>query len=776
MADSDPPLSISAPLCDDPAAPPPTTPPSPISASSTSFLSRVASRRRFARRVLQMERDEGHECHPTREELRVGYHCMVEHDQWLHVHGNCWHADMPSVQQVTELLQQFPNLASVRVPLRGDVDLGPGDVRTVLDAVAGLGALRSCHVQADVAGWMEREERCGRRDEETEEEEEKEKEIAREWERRWAEEDGIVVKVAARELVARRGREIRRERKEARREQERQQRRTEMSRAIKAGLLGVVSRVAGRGARLSPDLFLGLESRLQKLILLHTPYSSGDSDGSGNGGNGERGDGDYSEVVMVMHGSAWRLSQLQGLETSLRVPFDDDQEEFEEGRGVWSHYLGLTEEVPEEEGEEQQGLAHAPAATAVGVTAAGVGAATAAGGPIRGLASLPLLSSLTLRSSLGLPPSIRHLRHLTRFLAPKALPDTSDALPLLPNLQVLSMTADGITAGAPLPVSLRRLQLRYNQCSLLHAAGRAAESVEHLEVTAVGAGGQDSCVYGDLVPTLSPHRWDPAWRGEGDRFLFPNLREMIVTKCWGGAMEVDMGPLPSLTHLSVFWSVRLHGIDQGWYSNLRYLHLYQPLPDCHWEGKPGGELGSSNLFSHLPSLHSLVVDNCCQLGGREMLASLSALTQLHTLGLSVIRNDMWTLTCRTEVPWWAWDHGLEAYYQNNTQVIHLKPEIACPASLRVLQIAKCDLPFLPDSLASATALTELTLHHWTNLQTLPSFFSSFTELRRIRVTGCGETKPSAPPGLLPQLKDRNWFHSVDCDGCRELHKREPCGE
>ncbi|CAI5996658.1 unnamed protein product [Closterium sp. NIES-64] len=727
MADSDPPLSISAPLCDDPAAPPPTTPPSPISASSTSFLSRVASRRRFARRVLQMERDEGHECHPTREELRVGYHCMVEHDQWLHVHGNCWHADMPSVQQVTELLQQFPNLASVRVPLRGDVDLGPGDVRTVLDAVAGLGALRSCHVQADVAGWMEREERCGRRDEETEEEEEKEKEIAREWERRWAEEDGIVVKVAARELVARRGREIRRERKEARREQERQQRRTEMSRAIKAGLLGVVSsgnygnsgdsgnrnclpavllsgspfsalkslkelqlrlRVAGRGARLSPDLFLGLESRLQKLILLHTPYSSGDSDGSGNGGNGERGDGDYSEVVMVMHGSAWRLSQLQGLETSLRVPFDDDQEEFEEG----------------------------------------------------------------------------------------PLPDTSDALPLLPNLQVLSMTADGITAGAPLPVSLRRLQLRYNQCSLLHAAGRAAESVEHLEVTAVGAGGQDSCVYGDLVPTLSPHRWDPAWRGEGDRFLFPNLREMIVTKCWGGAMEVDMGPLPSLTHLSVFWSVRLHGIDQGWYSNLRYLHLYQPLPDCHWEGKPGGELGSSNLFSHLPSLHSLVVDNCCQLGGREMLASLSALTQLHTLGLSVIRNDMWTLTCRTEVPWWAWDHGLEAYYQNNTQVIHLKPEIACPASLRVLQIAKCDLPFLPDSLASATALTELTLHHWTNLQTLPSFFSSFTELRRIRVTGCGETKPSAPPGLLPQLKDRNWFHSVDCDGCRELHKREPCGE
>ncbi|CAI7795529.1 unnamed protein product [Closterium sp. NIES-53] len=796
------------------AAPPAAAPPLPLSAASS---------RRFARRVLQLERDEGHECHPTREELRVGYHCMVEHDQWLHVNRNCWHAHMPSVQHVTELLLQFPNLASVRVPLRGDVALGPGDVRMVLYAVAGLGALRSCHVQADVAGWVEREERQGRRDEETEEEEEKEKEIARERERRWAEEDGTVVKVAARELVARRGREIRRERKEARRAQERQQRRKELSRAIEAGLLGVVSRgnggnsnclpavlqsgspfsaltslkelqlrlrVAGRGARLSLDLFLGLESRLQKLTLLHTPCSSGDGNigcngdgdgggGGGDGGNGERGAGGYNEVVMVMPGSAWRLSQLQELETSFRVPFDDDQEEFEEGRGLWSRYLGLTEEVLEEEGEEQQGPAHTPAAAAAaaaGVAAPATAAAAPAGaetGPIRGLASLPLLSSLSLRSSLGLPPSIRHLRHLTRLLAPKALSDTSDSLSLLPNLQSLSMMADGITAGPPLPASLRRLQLRYNWCSLLHAAGRAAGSVEHLEVSAVGAGGQDSCVYGDLVPTLSPHRWDPAWGGEGDRFSFPNLREMIVTKCWGGAMEIDMGPLPSLTYLSVFWSVRLHGIDQGWYSNLRFLHLYQPLPDCHWEGNPEGELGSRNLFAHLPNLHTLVVDNCCQLGGREMLASLSVLTQLHTLRLSIIRNEMWTLTSRTEVPWWAWDHGLEAYYRN-TEVSHLKPEIACPASLRELQIVKCDLPFLPPSLAAATALTELTLHHWTNLQTLPSFLSSFTELREIRVTGCGETKPSAPPGLLPLLKDRIWFHSVDCDGCRELQKREPC--
>ncbi|CAI5474968.1 unnamed protein product [Closterium sp. Yama58-4] len=487
----------------------------------------VASRWWFARRVLQLERDAGHECHPTREELRVGYHCMAEHDQWLHVNGNCWHADMPSAQQVADLLLQFPNLASVRVPLRGDVALGPGDVRMVLDAVVGLGALRSCHVQADVAGWVEREKRCGQRDDEAEEEDKKG--IARERERRWAEEDGWL----------------------------------------------------GGGF---PDLFLGLESRLQKLTLLHTPGGSGDGDRS-----------------------AWRLSQLQELETPLRVPFDDDYEEYEKGRGVWSHYLGLTEE------------------------------------------------------------------------------------------------------------------------------------------------------------------------GEGDRFSFPNLREMILTKCWGGAMEIDMGPLPSLTHLSVFWSVRLHGIDQGWYSNLRFLHLYQPLPDCHWEGKPEGELGSRNFFSLLPKLHTLVVDNCCQVGGREMLASLSALTQLHTLRLSMIRNDMWTLTSRTEVPWWAWDHGLEAYYRN-TQVSHLKPVIACPASLRVLQITKCDLPFLPDSLASATALTELTLHHWTSLQTLPSFLASFTELRRIRVTVCGENKPSAPPGLLPLLKDRNWLHAVDCDGCRDLHKREPCRE
>ncbi|CAI5496714.1 unnamed protein product [Closterium sp. Naga37s-1] len=378
--------TASTPLCDDPAAPPPTTPPSPISAATSSVpLSASSSRRRFARRVLQLERDAGHECHPTREELRVGYHCMAEHDQWLHglYHhvngrrfcGDCWHADMPSVRQVTELLLQFLNLASVRVPLRGDVALGPGNVRMVLDAVAGLGALRSCHVQADVAGWVEWGEGGARRDEEAEEEEE-EKEIARDCESRWVEDCGM------------------------------------------------------------------------KLTLLHSPCGSGDGNsgcnGDGGGDNGERAGGDCNEVVMVMPGSAWRLSQLEELETSFRVPFDDDQEEYEEGRGVWSHYLGLKEEVPEEEGEEQEAPAHAPAAAAaaaaaavaaVGVAAAAAAPAAAAGGPIRGLASLPRLSSLTLRSSLGLPPSIRHLRHLTRLLAPKALSDATESLPLLPNLQ-----------------------------------------------------------------------------------------------------------------------------------------------------------------------------------------------------------------------------------------------------------------------------------------------------------------------------------------------------
>ncbi|CAI5517728.1 unnamed protein product [Closterium sp. Naga37s-1] len=449
------PLSSSLPLCDDDSAAPH---PAAAAAAPPAPPLCAPSSRRLARRVLQLERDEGHECHPTREELRVGYHCMAEHDQWLHglnhhVNGNrscsdCWHADMPSVLQVADLVLQFPNLASVCVPLRDDVDLSPGDVRMVLGVVAGLGALRSCHVQADVAGWVERGEGGAWRDEEAGEEEEKEI-VAREEERRCAVEEGMVVKVAAREMVAQRGREIRRERKEARKEQERQQSRKEMSSAIEAGLLGVVSssnggnrnclpavlqsgspfsaltslkelrirlRVAERGCRLPPDLFLGLESQLQKLTLLHTPCGKGNGDGD----NGERGDGDSKEVTLVMPGSAWRLTKLQELETSFRVPFDDDHKEFEEGFG---------------------------------------------------------------------------------------------ALPSLPNLQVLCMMADKATAGAPLPASLRRLQLRYNQCSLLHAVGRAAGSVEHLEVTAVGAGGQDSCVYGDLVPTLSPHRWDPAWRG-----------------------------------------------------------------------------------------------------------------------------------------------------------------------------------------------------------------------------------------------------------------------